>query len=273
MLYKYRTNISLDNPNCFTSNIFTENTLFYSSFQNFNDPFEGRIIVHGGEFERDEAIDRYFRVIRTQMRKSGSYDAVTPTWHRAREIVDSGVLEQFSEKGYLEYIRYHLEYFKRFGILSVSRKPLDILMWAHYANDHTGIVLGFDWNETGLPEAKEMVYQSHYRSLDLWSHSKDELADVAFYQKSSHWSYEQELRSIFKIDDEMFKEDNPPDILEARKRKFNPHSLKEVIFGYKLTKEAVIERIQFIKKLGYECKFYRATLHPTKYQLVKKELT
>lgn len=35
-------------------------------------------------------------------------------------------------------------------VLSLSANPLNLLMWAHYASNHCGVVLGIDWKAAAL---------------------------------------------------------------------------------------------------------------------------
>lgn len=40
---------------------------------------------------------------------------------------------------------------RRIGILCLSRSPLNLLMWAHYAGNHTGFAIGFNESHAFFP--------------------------------------------------------------------------------------------------------------------------
>ncbi|MFA0648373.1 DUF2971 domain-containing protein, partial [Vibrio cyclitrophicus] len=40
----------------------------------------------------------------------------------------------------------------KFGVLSLTRQPLNSLMWAHYGQSHTGVVIGIDCEKAGLTD-------------------------------------------------------------------------------------------------------------------------
>lgn len=87
------------------------------------------------------------------------------------------------------------------GILSLSKTPDNLLMWAHYAKNHTGFLLGIDtadeaWLEQqrrlGRPEEpRQMKYASvrpsHARLTEITQ-------DDIWFTKSEEWRYEQEWR-------------------------------------------------------------------------------
>ena len=88
------------------------------------------------------------------------------------------------------------------GTLSLSEDPLSLLMWAHYAQQHEGFVIGFDtsheffksrYEETfGLDELRPVQYQqARPIPVDTFALAMDE--DAPFV-KSPEWAYEKEWR-------------------------------------------------------------------------------
>ncbi|MEL6438290.1 MAG: DUF2971 domain-containing protein [Cyanobacteria bacterium J06621_8] len=188
-----------------------------------------------------------------------------------------------------------------YGVLALCENPDNLLLWAHYAAEHRGLCLGFEWDETQLPQAKEVIYQTNYRKIDYWLHTEDELAQIALLQKSSDWSYEREYRSIckpsykeyesYEPDENCNKElaeardNNYPDFLRKKiKRKytfarqqteksgygakpFAKESLKEVIFGLRMTQDERDKHIRSITLLGYKPEFKIAKRATERYKL------
>jgi hypothetical protein len=83
---------------------------------------------------------------------------------------------------------------KTFGVICLSEKWHNPLLWSHYADKHQGICLGFD-----VVGAKDITYRKSklpYR-LDFTKPSaglSDEKMDKILYTKFQDWQYEEEWR-------------------------------------------------------------------------------
>lgn len=123
------------------------------------------------------------------------------------------------------------------GFISFSAHWRHPTTWAHYAQNHEGLCLGFDVRTT-IPAGKlvqQMRYEPDLRKLDnratLDEQYNQEALEYAKKTKSVHWQYEDEWRVWVSLDE------------DERRRKcsgetkmfflpFSPNlSLKEVIFG------------------------------------------
>jgi len=131
-----------------------------------------------------------------------------PTRALPRHVSDAGVDAYFREKRE-EIQRMSFESqregAKDFRILSLSKKAADspegLLLWAHYTDGHKGVVFEFDeahpWIadhgkvKAGPTERWDVVY-SEKRAT--WDGSK--VQSRAAYIKSTHWTYEGEVRLI-----------------------------------------------------------------------------
>lgn len=113
----------------------------------------------------------------------------------------------------------------RFAVLSLTRQPLNSLMWSHYGLSHSGAVIGIDVDEAGLndPEASlicasqgEVVYSATkpIHAIDIQCFNQSLLEDIesltfeptsnnffkrAFLYKSLEWAYEEEIRVIKSV--------------------------------------------------------------------------
>ncbi len=97
----------------------------------------------------------------------------------------------------VEFTGYLADMARRFGVLCFSEKKDDLLQWAHYADRHKGICLGFDIGSDGkfgpvqyrdkrfpFPKKKERDVDFSWRLLST---------------KSVHWKYENEWRVFLSI--------------------------------------------------------------------------
>lgn len=83
------------------------------------------------------------------------------------------------------------------GILSLTSNPADLLMWAHYTNNHKGFVLGLDSSNEFLEGIDKVNYSQNRVYVHEISESKALGASLLYrnlYHKSCHWGYEDEWR-------------------------------------------------------------------------------
>lgn len=141
-----------------------------------------------------------------------------------------------------------IEDLSHMGILSLSRSCRNTLMWAHYANNHRGFCLGFNFSrnfielnhENKIVGSHPVLYKKENPFIGLFKEFAElspPFTDFWLYAlshgavtKSIAWKYEQEVRIIKK----------EPGIVS-----FNPNELSEVIFGLNMP----IENREFLKHL------------------------
>ncbi|OLQ74639.1 hypothetical protein BIT28_12415 [Photobacterium proteolyticum] len=114
---------------------------------------------------------------------------------------------------------------RNYGVLSLTRNPLNALMWAHYGDDHRGVVIGIDVNKAQLNTVEncvipanngEIIYTSTMPQNKLPTANVDSLMSIgkehasfhehdfelfknAFLYKDLAWGYEEEVRVIKNI--------------------------------------------------------------------------
>jgi Protein of unknown function (DUF2971) len=91
------------------------------------------------------------------------------------------------------------------GICSLTRNPLNLLMWAHYAKDHTGFVTEFcipstqeKFNEAEALEwlvPLEVEYSKEKPIIDPNDDNR-KICEKSFLVKGYDWKYEQEVRVL-----------------------------------------------------------------------------
>ena len=114
---------------------------------------------------------------------------------------------------------------RKYGVLSLTRQPLNALMWSHYGDSHQGVVLGFDSDSAGFSDPQSNVIPSQYGEMiysatkphnDLPVIGEHELMNIggslrfdsnafnlmkrAFLYKSLEWAYEEEVRVVKSIE-------------------------------------------------------------------------
>tara|TARA_R110001583_G_scaffold103710_1_gene251008 strand:- start:1063 stop:1860 length:798 start_codon:yes stop_codon:yes gene_type:complete len=113
---------------------------------------------------------------------------------------------------------------RKYAVLSMTRQPLNALMWSHYGDSHQGVVIGIDVDVAGLNNQRtnvipsdfgEMIYCLTKRHRNLPVISEETLMSIgqdiefdanminlvkrAFLYKSLEWAYEEEVRIVKNI--------------------------------------------------------------------------
>ena len=297
-LYKYRSAAVWADPQCNTARIFRDGKLYYARPTTLNDPYEAHI-----EFDMSSCVEKarvsHMRVLRERNRVNGDYmETLQQTWEQVNRNVE--VQMNHIKNGTMDFHSYYRDVMDHHGVLSLSEERNNLLLWAHYGAEHKGMCLGFDWTNTGLPEAVEVAYHTMYREVDIWAHTEQELARIACFQKSVEWSYERERRSFSNAEYEHYQElqltseaaqqlrvaednDNAwaaqtirdkytfryvrPTVLGHRARVFEKKSLTEIIFGARMEQGAIELHKDKILGLGYTPNFYKVVRNKKRYAL------
>jgi DUF2971 family protein len=225
----------------------------------FNDPFEASP-VYAADASEAIALFEEYRPIRAQLTAEqekalqARMDAIQNA-HGLRRIM----LEQAA---------------RSVGVLSLSATNDNLLMWAHYTEQHTGFVIGFDtardaWVESGRlngapGEPFEIVY-SATRPAPV--NIADTTPEHIWYTKSSEWEYEQEWRVtrwIPKAPRTATRDDGAKVPLFP----FPPEALSQIIFGCHASDVLQGEILEIITKPPYKgVTWAQAELDPYEFKL------
>jgi hypothetical protein len=209
----------------------------------FNDPFEASPVYAADSVEAIALFDEY-RPVRAQLTAEqekalqAKIDAIQNA-HGTRRIM----LEQAA---------------RSVGVLSLSATNDNLLMWAHYTQQHTGFVIGFDtakeaWIESGRlngpPGEPFKIIYSGTRPAPV--NITDTTPEHIWYTKSSEWEYEQEWRVTRWIPKA------PRTATRADGQKvplfpFPPEALSQIIFGCHAPEVLQGEILQIISKPPYK---------------------
>lgn len=166
---------------------------------------------------------------------------------------------------------------KKLGVLSFTKSPDNVPMWAHYADSYRGFVIIFNSNHSffnkGLvKDDKDMGYldkviyveeKKNFESLkDVFDNPKK-----VFFEKQKSWENENELRMILPLD--LATTTKYPDIYLIE---IPPELIIGVIFGFDCNPN-LIEYVKELKKDKFkDLKLYRAVPNLEKYKMDIVEL-
>ena len=113
----------------------------------------------------------------------------------------------------IESLTMRYEINQSLACLCLSKNPLNVLMWSHYADKHQGFVVAIDTEKAGFDdEAKCLITAPKGDVVYLGSRIKSKLKisqkniydtniiSKLLLTKSSHWQYEEEIRIIKKTE-------------------------------------------------------------------------
>nr|WP_159063792.1 DUF2971 domain-containing protein [Thaumasiovibrio occultus] len=152
----------------------------------FNDPFDCNMIPFGSKTPEDaqyqlfSVIDRLYEPAEAEQKKMQHL----MSFNENINIEDNSLQKHFDES-------------KSIGVYSLSEDPKQLLMWAHYASNHTGFYVEYAREPNPLNILSHVMcrpvdycldYPNLYRETDLTS--------VNLFTKSEDWKYEKEWRIV-----------------------------------------------------------------------------
>lgn len=130
----------------------------------------------------------------------------------------------------------------------------DILMWSHYAQNHTGICVQYCLPKTITESDKELLTVSRLANVNYVESgdiTKEMYVSKAFFTKSMEWEYEDEVRLLHY---------DPTWNTDFKPIKLPQGSVKAVYFGLKCTEET---KSKVRKALQYEnVDYYQIEIEP-----------
>ena len=229
--------------NEYTEEIFTHNEIYFSSPEKFNDPFDSkpRLTCEGTMKERKRYLCKQYQ---KKYPKRSKEEILTDV---EMEIITKGrdeiVLNEAMEKS-REILR------KKLGICCFSEKRDNILMWAHYANQHTGFCLEFDIDNDFFKPitcAIKVEYDAIWPELNVMrldSYPEGKVGKKLLI-KANDWEYEQEWRIV--------DHKKGPGI-----QNFPENALSGVILGCRISQENKENVFRWCRKRNHPPTLYEA---------------
>jgi len=177
--------------------IITDGTIKFTPPSELNDPFDCAPDVDTSN------IADYLNTRSDLLKKAGETLNLSPAQFIEEKPAMIGRLEMAAEHG-----AFGQQAADEVGICSLTRDPLNLLMWAHYAQHHTGFVVEFDIPVKVIDVDKpatdrllewlipqEVEYQALKPVVNFFD-DKDVMTKKYFLIKGEDWAYEQEERVI-----------------------------------------------------------------------------
>jgi hypothetical protein len=228
ILYKYRSWREEHHRNLLFSN-----EVFMSSPKGFNDPFDCRITPDLRSLDTIEKkrtyADRLFVNSYKQIQQSGFNGEDVLNGFTDRLIKNIDQENAFYKEIYTEMQDNH------YGIFSLSYRWDIILLWSHYAANHTGFCVGLDRQALEKTDffgkGGPVMYKTKFPLLDPLSEDHIKNGFIETHTKAKAWEYEKEYR--------LFKFYKQPPNEDQRKGFLVDDFFKEILIGLYFPKESL----------------------------------
>ena len=144
-----------------------------------------------------------------------------------------------------------------YGVLSLSAKNDNILMWSHYADYHRGFCIEFKRSPGNpLGASQPVQYVKEYPCINYFDDLPGNIAKRIILTKADDWSYEEEWRGIHKADTQV---------------RYTEDMITGIIFGLRIPyrhKRAIYQIFESNKHMI----FYQAELVPRKFILAINQI-
>ncbi len=245
-LYKYR-----DWTNAYQKRILTHNEAYFAFSKEFNDPYDTYLPYTYNDEELSE--ENLFKKV---------YDIHKEIFRQNRmtenELIGQCYKQIEDRQGTLKWLKEVYENSKNsldYGILSLTTKRDNLLMWSHYANSHKGFCVGFD--TTILESAssgylKKIIYADEFYQIGLFDELKE--FDKLFLIKSGHWQYEDEYRIVRRgVPNKVFN--------------FPNEAISEIIIGLQMPDNIIQEVLEIAFKKFTKANVYFCKLNPNHFKI------
>ena len=239
-LYKYRHYSER------TIRMLADNQVFLAAPATFNDPFdcaiESIVDIDNGDLLIELTAEQfvYFGIDKEETRNR------LKSFSTLKVDVVQAICRMFKE---LE-LRQNMH---GLGVLSLSEINNDVLMWAHYADKHSGFCIEYlRSSNNDLAEAKPVTYSKEYPLVNLFKTDPFTRSQLSVFTKDACWQYEKEWRRV---------------IAEPNVTKTHIETMiTAVIFGARMS-EKHRENIRSMLAGRRYVKFYQANLKDHEYGL------
>jgi hypothetical protein len=167
---------------------------------------------------------------------------------------------------------------EKFGVVSFSKNELSNLLWAHYAKNSTGYVIGFNPSDkmfsTKIKNLKSAFNEVKYSETRPKFKIEDLRIDHSFLcRKPIDWKYEEEIRFIDILDTDLTLtiKDEYDQIVYLKQ--ISKEAIKEVIIGNRMNIDNINRIIQIIRNNEIQCDLYKLVLDKYEYKLHKKRFS
>ena len=176
--------------------ILTSNKIYFANLSELNDPFEGLITL---DFSTDEKT----RISLEQINKIAHIFKIN--FPKVKKLQQAFVNDPVMKHKFTHSVANEFREKSRLGVCCLTDTYQSLPMWSHYADNHTGCCLMFDFsNYSNQDRNKRFPFHNMEKIKYQKNLPMNNFLLPRAYYKSCEWEYEHEWRAV------MFDEDIPP---------------------------------------------------------------
>jgi len=191
-LYHYQAfDVETDTDSDRLSDILKTNRIYLSNPKGFNDPWDCRPCFDTTQLDDPAFYERQVNFFEQCDRKRNNLSELEYQERSSKLRSNKNFLADLIH----QMLGIENDIHKRYRVYCLTTDPYNVLMWSHYAKNHSGISLEFLFNQDMLVRTLQVAYFDTYPILDLADNNR-ETALLPLTAKSKEWNYEKEYRII-----------------------------------------------------------------------------
>ncbi len=245
IVYKYRP---IDE---YTEKLLIKNELFFPRHKDLNDPFECQTEYIG----RANCLRRFLYFMKYSNEQNNDKRLISKL-----KFASTALKPHFSKEKESHAIKKVNEYYRNkidnAGIVAFTDIRDSILMWSHYADNHKGICLQFDFSKAPLFRKDpfwNVVYRKKYPAINFYSFNANKNFRKGCMTKSHVWKYENEKRIVWENG--------------GISQQFYPSALIGVIFGCSVEGQNKKRILKLLRDRNLPITIYEAKMNIQEFKL------
>ncbi len=243
-LYQYRSLSGRDGFR-YLQNLLSFGEYFFQRPENFNDPFDC-LPVFEFEASDDEIRERWTERYGDNPAELQQMLRLIPQRRTHPELFEQKMANAI--RGLAHDIRHNV------GVACFSSVDKNILMWAHYADNHRGICLVFERSLKSrvFRNAQPVKYSKERPLVNIIRDGKAESMEKSLLTKARYWRYEHEWRWLYQV---------------PGPQKFEREMLSGIILGASMNADVRERLLATISARLPTISIYQASIDETKFAL------
>lgn len=245
ILYKYR-NFNPDEKGVTHLDHLINGTIYLSNPDTFNDPFDCQTPINYMEFkDNNTSVLKFIETQKNKLPKNIAWKVNPDALSKNSDFLKAAMNDDIKELNSV------------LGVYCLSKIQNSILMWAHYANSHSGFCFGID---TKILQAisqnlgvEKVKYEKKYPLISPNDSIENIIAKQVLY-KSDNWKYEKEYRLIGMEIQRLYKIPNT--------------AIKSIYLGVNIDPKNEENILNLKSTIFSHCSFYKMKKSDNKFELI-----
>lgn len=263
ILYKYRCWDDTE-EHASHKRLLSKREIYFAPPGAFNDPFDCRMTIQLDGLPLSK--------LRKKLDETRQTLGPPEPYETRRKLITNLIINHKKDpQGAIERMRRAVD--DTTGIWSLSAEPRNLLMWAHYADCHRGLCVGFStkalhaFSERALATSRlrttfwRVKYTSKYSTFDYvtWASKRAECVETMLKTKSPEWIAEEEYRLVMLVSSKY----------SSTKRSYvlPEDAIQIVILGCRMEERCKSEVRSLLAATGCKARVVEAELKPHQYGL------